>query len=541
MKNYKQLLSIITATLLIVPSNIVGMTASATAHCANGECSFENELPEWIPTDFESSMEFERKYGATHIEDGFVCCIHKMYGGESVYRQFVAGYSCNKVSIPYLDRTFELADGNIDYTYSVKIFKPDPTDEFRMLWENQDNDEIDQLSDWLYSFTTDENGVIEETDKFAWLPDCLAEAKQYKEEFGTISSRDKFIACCDIGNFGTGYSSKVKTSGIEDIYEETYIFSDPQIESLDGGEYAKVSTYESGIDGTMTLTFTKGRDFEPEEKHEKIVKYFRFDDDVNVTEISENELDEVLLGDCNYDKKFSLADVVLLQKYLIGKFNLSNSKNADVNCDGVIDVFDLVKIRKMLLSSDVAPKKYTFDEKGPMLLSLYDNYTSLDCVHYQYMTIYTGDGKSYTLNYNTMEKYGKTNLYDKLFSFSDYNWYGALLDLMNNENAEVEESALKPEVFEKTKEMSANLNNYYEDKEIISKQISYDVGNKTLYIIGADDTGKPEAYGIFSSGDVAYIKKNETVQDYVKFLYHNTKLIDANYLRPLIGSDFFYE
>jgi hypothetical protein len=517
------------------------LTSYAKVEIVNGNCSFENELPDWIPSDFESAVEFNRAYGATHIEDGFVCCIHKMYGGESCYKEFISGYSRDKASIPYLNNTYEASEENCDFSYNVKIFKPDPTDDFHMLWTRLENGEIDPFDNCCYEFKTDKDGNITEIDDFGWLPDCVTEAKKYKEENGVVSTHGFYVVFCDIGNYGTGYTFNTSTEGLYPIYDDNYEFSDPQIVPLDGGEYAKVTTYDGDGHGTVTMTFTKGRDFEPEEKHEKIVKHFRFDGDLDVTEINEDELDPVLLGDSNYDEKFDVADIVLLQQYLIGRFNIRNAANSDVNEDGTIDVFDLIKMRKMLLSGPDAPIRYTFDENGPILISLYDNFTSLDCIHYQRITIYAGNGKSYSLNYKTMARYDKTNLYDELFSFSDYNWYGALSDLMNNENAEVKESALKPEVFEKTKEMSANLNNYLNDKENISKSISIDRGSETLFLIGADDTGKPEAYSIFTSGDVASIKKNETVQDYVKFLFHNTKLIDANCLMPLIGDDFFYE
>lgn len=541
MRHYKKLLSIISSAALLLSANMVSMTSYATVVVANGHCSFEKELPEWIPTDFESAVEFNRAYGATHIEDGFVCCIHKMYGGESCYKEFVSGYSRDNGAIPYLDNTYEASDGNCDFSYNVKIFKPGPTDDFHMLWTRLENGEIDPFDGRCYEFETDKEGNITETDDFGWLPDCMAEAKKYKEENGVVSTHGYYVVFCDIGNYGTGYTFNTSTEGLYPIDEYNYEFSDPQIVPPDGGEYAKVTIYDGDGHGTVTMTFTKGRDFEPEEKHEKIVKHFRFDGDLDVTEINEDELDPVLLGDSNYDGKFDVADVVLLQQYLIGKFHVHNAANSDVNEDGSIDVFDLIKMRKMLLSGPDAHIRYNFDENGPILISLYNNFTSLDCIHYQSITIYAGNGKSYSLNYKTMAKYDKTNLYDELFSFSDYNWYGALSDLMNNENAEVKESALKPEVFEKTKEMSANLNNFLNDKETISKSLSMDRGSETLFLIGTDDTGKPEAYSIFTSGDVAYIKKNETVQEYVKFLYHNTRLIDANCLMHLIGDDFFYE
>ena len=57
--------------------------------------------------------------------------------------------------------------------------------------------------------------------------------------------------------------------------------------------------------------------------------------------------------DLNFDRQFTVADIVMLQKQLLGaQFNLTfNWRAADICRDGVIDVFDLVCIRKALIDS----------------------------------------------------------------------------------------------------------------------------------------------------------------------------------------------
>lgn len=56
-------------------------------------------------------------------------------------------------------------------------------------------------------------------------------------------------------------------------------------------------------------------------------------------------------GDVNQDGKMDVADVVLLQKWLLAvpDTNLSDWKAADLCVDGRLDVFDLVMMRGMLL------------------------------------------------------------------------------------------------------------------------------------------------------------------------------------------------
>ncbi|MDE5855406.1 MAG: GBS Bsp-like repeat-containing protein [Ruminococcus sp.] len=57
-------------------------------------------------------------------------------------------------------------------------------------------------------------------------------------------------------------------------------------------------------------------------------------------------------GDVNADDQFNVSDVVLLQKWLLAVPNieLANWKAADLCEDGVLDVFDLCMMRKMLIN-----------------------------------------------------------------------------------------------------------------------------------------------------------------------------------------------
>ncbi|MDE6797136.1 MAG: leucine-rich repeat protein [Ruminococcus sp.] len=56
-------------------------------------------------------------------------------------------------------------------------------------------------------------------------------------------------------------------------------------------------------------------------------------------------------GDMNGDKEFNISDVLTLQKYLLGGSDteITDWKQADLNSDGVLDVFDLVLMRKKLI------------------------------------------------------------------------------------------------------------------------------------------------------------------------------------------------
>lgn len=75
------------------------------------------------------------------------------------------------------------------------------------------------------------------------------------------------------------------------------------------------------------------------------------DNDSNVVQLKVTVIPVGIDGDCNNDGSFTVADVVMLQKWLLGAGNLTNWQNADLYEDGTIDVFDLVMMKRLLLNS----------------------------------------------------------------------------------------------------------------------------------------------------------------------------------------------
>lgn len=67
-----------------------------------------------------------------------------------------------------------------------------------------------------------------------------------------------------------------------------------------------------------------------------------------------------LTGDVNLDSKVSTADVVALQQYLLNRLKLNADvlKNADMNADGAVNVFDLALLKKHLITDPVSNAVY---------------------------------------------------------------------------------------------------------------------------------------------------------------------------------------
>ncbi|MCR5601546.1 MAG: RICIN domain-containing protein [Ruminococcus sp.] len=61
------------------------------------------------------------------------------------------------------------------------------------------------------------------------------------------------------------------------------------------------------------------------------------------------EEEKLIVGDVNADGALNTADLVMLQKYLLGTAALTEPSAADINGDGTIDVFDNIALRKLIL------------------------------------------------------------------------------------------------------------------------------------------------------------------------------------------------
>ena len=55
------------------------------------------------------------------------------------------------------------------------------------------------------------------------------------------------------------------------------------------------------------------------------------------------------IGDVNSDGNISAADLVLLSKFLLGTEKNINNSQADVITDNRIDVYDMIKLRKIVI------------------------------------------------------------------------------------------------------------------------------------------------------------------------------------------------
>ncbi len=70
---------------------------------------------------------------------------------------------------------------------------------------------------------------------------------------------------------------------------------------------------------------------------------------VNYTVFATEASAKAVLGDVNADSTFSIADVVMLQKWLIGAGDITHWQAGDLNYDNRLDAADLTLIKRLLL------------------------------------------------------------------------------------------------------------------------------------------------------------------------------------------------
>lgn len=79
------------------------------------------------------------------------------------------------------------------------------------------------------------------------------------------------------------------------------------------------------------------------------------------------EHDVAVLGDVNFDWEFTVADVVMMQNYLLGNGTLKEWQLGDMDNDGVLDVFDYILMLQELLNSPEYNPPYVPENPDPNL------------------------------------------------------------------------------------------------------------------------------------------------------------------------------
>ena len=268
----KHLAAFLTAAVtLAVP--LAGSGFASAALAADTEPAADTEtpagtetatvLPDWIPTDFDAALEFRNTYGATHIADGLVCIVFtedpaffREKEGEPPRYQTV---TTEDVMTEVYHRSFFTEES--PYTFETVVYLPAAAGEF----------EVALVDTWIkgggldlgyshavahYTFETDEQLNVTETDLFGWMPDCIIEYCAYRNMNSAVSVRENYVVFCLERNAGSQYEWAMLPRK-DDCFEwaEYSDCSELSAALTDGGSVCAVNVYKAVKDGCAKISY----------------------------------------------------------------------------------------------------------------------------------------------------------------------------------------------------------------------------------------------------------------------------------------------
>ncbi|MBP7186304.1 MAG: dockerin type I repeat-containing protein [Ruminococcus sp.] len=481
------------------------------------------DVPEWIPQDSESLINFYNKHGKIWIQDGLICTIRPVtdYRSER-YSYSFGGSAADKIKqYTIFSKSIKPFEEYSSILYDVNVYDiPEGTD----LTINYDLTYAERTSLNSFVFEKDATGYITQKDIDAWLPDCVEEFDAYYKKNGAFSIQDGYIMYCTECPIGTGYDLNVKqsgTGGVAEFHQETITPVENTV--LDGGSNFVIKLFKPEKEGIVRLDLYKAR-FDTDVLPENGVDtaYFRIDKDMKIYEAEPTDMKTTVKGDCNGDGIIGLSDAVAMQNWLHGKGGISENGIADINGDGVIDVFDLIALKKQIISSmSEAPK--------PVMVRISQNFAWFP---HQVAEIYDQYGTVYVHSYSSNTEHSWDEIQEKTVNMRNDNWYKVIRSIMDTA-VEDSEDQVKPQPEFCVKRRFTNdrlISDFaafskntekYSKTNMFTVNYACDMGSTTIYSIGETADGKPVCAGLATFGDsVGYINDTE-VKVFIQKLVDN--------------------
>ncbi len=347
-------------------------------------------VPDWVPDDLESAIKFHNTYGAVHIQGDYVCIVFPediMTGPASAIGQERYSFEVTGNAMTEVKHKKIIGKQSKDLTVAVYCSQRPGSFDISVIdtWMQDPQPDLGITNEAAhYSFSVDNYMNITETDIFSWVPDSPAEFSEYVEKNGPISAKDTLVLFCLSQNSGTAYEwSRFQKSG--DCLALKKVLNASEIEDTlrDGGTDNLVYIFEGIKDGYDKITFGYAPVYSSSEPEKTITadclvmdnaQNVLLPDDVRIAVMNyENGAENIVYkviadpsGDVNGDGNLSLADLVLMQKWLLSDSDtvLADWSSGDFTKDGIIDVFDLVLMRKAVINKPVAPVALELTEAG---------------------------------------------------------------------------------------------------------------------------------------------------------------------------------
>ena len=189
-------------------------------------------------------------------------------------------------------------------------------------------------------------GLFAEESMIAVLKDCKPEVASSASELNDILS--KYIT--------KNYQKDLLNTYDDAFFKDNVLLLDFFIDATGGDKISIEDTVIS--DKGITVYYNKPA---PDFNICNTDYFFILQAAVPKSDYSKQKVSWSCMGDTNGDGEFGVADLVTMQKWLLGSSDtkLSDWKAADIYKDNTIDSFDLVMLRKKLIEINrLEPKKY---------------------------------------------------------------------------------------------------------------------------------------------------------------------------------------
>ncbi len=266
----------LTALLLAAAAAITPLTAAAAQiplPALAADAGAVAELPEFIPNDYYSAVEFRNNYGASLVSSGLICLVFteevdEIPEGEpqGVLRYYLA--ATKGVADCLKDEIYSVDGSSLGLGLRVVVYQP----------KKQGTLSVTHTDTWLNAREEGEPGtethsfLIEETDPTyhtlsvteigfsGWLPDCYAEYDRYVKEHGQVSVHENYVVFCMSAGIGTAYEWREKATDYKKNFEYRTTRSCNTVSGtpVAGGTSYTVVVYQAVEDGHAAIEWEYG-------------------------------------------------------------------------------------------------------------------------------------------------------------------------------------------------------------------------------------------------------------------------------------------
>ena len=396
----KQLTALMTAAALALGAAPMIVFAEDTMPNPEIVPKLTTPLPEWIPKDYASAVDFCNVYGATHVQDGYVCLVrrgmpdsdmHKDFvetASEEPVTQFIPQYSLIQLDGEHADGPASFMQDSPLYQFEISVYQPKDS-ELKITWTNEKAPE----NSMTFTFGMTTRGSFEETDILGWLPDCRTEYSQFAEKNPEVSIHNGYIVFA------------ANPCHVPRLYNTS---------ALPAGDSSPVvKVFRPTRAGDLQIIASERRSWKSDDPVYSDPYYFTIAEDLTVKAAKQFAQ---LFGDCNGDGELSVLDLVAMRKYLHGMGELAKPELADLDGDGQVDIFDFALLRQRLFVQtpweNTAKVDFTTEHAGTDVNAKYkqenraytaQTYFSYDALM-KNLPSQTKEGDSYTPGLKTITK-----------------------------------------------------------------------------------------------------------------------------------------